>query len=150
MSTLKPFEISYFPGCSMKTSAKENNESLKEFFKKINITLVELPDWSCCGSSSAHCVDSELAHDLATRNLAIAPPDKPLLVSCPSCTLRLKQAHFHTLHDQQLQDRFEEKWGKPFNPNLKIVHYFELLKDIDFNKLGKEIKKPLNGLKFVP
>lgn len=134
----------------MKTSAKENNESLKEFFKKINITLVELPDWSCCGSSSAHCVDSELAHDLATRNLAIAPPDKPLLVSCPSCTLRLKQAHFHTLHDQQLQDRFQEKWGKPFNPNLKIVHYFELLKDIDFHKLGNEIKKPLTGLKFVP
>jgi heterodisulfide reductase subunit B len=150
MKTAKPFEVSYFPGCSMKTSAKENNESLKEFFKKINITLEELPDWSCCGSSSAHCVDSELAHDLATRNLSIAPPDKPLLVSCPSCTLRLKQAHLHTLNDQALQDRFLEKWGKPFNPDLKIIHYFELLKDIDFHKLSKEITKPLTGLKFVP
>ena len=150
MKTDKPIEISYFPGCSMKTSAKENNESLKEFFKKINITLVELPDWNCCGSSSAHCVDSDLAHDLATRNLAIAPSDKPLLVSCPSCTLRLKQAHLHTLHDPELQQRFHEKWGKPFNKDLKIIHYFELLSSMDFHSLSKEIKKPLTGLKFVP
>ena len=150
MSTVKPIEISYFPGCSMKTSAKENNESLKEFFKKINITLVELTDWNCCGSSSAHCVDSDLAHDLATRNLAIAPPDRPLLVSCPSCTLRLKQAHLHTLEDPKLQERFLMKWGRPFNPDLKIIHYFELLKEMDFDKLAKNIKKPLTGLKFVP
>jgi len=150
MSAKKPVEVSYFPGCSMKTSAKENNESLKEFFNKIGIKLVELTDWSCCGSSSAHCVDTDLALDLASRNLAIAPPDKPLLVSCPSCTLRLKQAHLHISEDENLQKRFKDKWGKSFNPDLKVIHYFELLEEMDFSKLAKEIKKPLTGLKFVP
>jgi heterodisulfide reductase subunit B len=134
----------------MKTSAKENNESLKEFFKKIGIKLVELQDWSCCGSSSAHCVDTDLALDLASRNLAIAPSDKPLLVSCPSCTLRLKQAHLHIKEDEKLRDRFRLKWGKPFNAGLKIIHYFELLNTLDFSKLSKEITTPLSGLKFVP
>ena len=32
----------------------------------------ELEDWTCCGASSAHCTDEELAIDLAARNLAIA------------------------------------------------------------------------------
>ena len=150
MSLSEYVEISYFPGCSMKTSAKENNESLKEFFKKIGIKLVELPDWSCCGSSSAHCVDTRLALDLASRNIAIAPPDKPLLVSCPSCTLRLKQAHLHIKEDPSLRERFQSKWGKPFNENLKIIHYFELLEQHDFSKRPQDIKNPLTGLKFVP
>lgn len=143
-------EMSYFPGCSMKTSAKENNESLKEFFRKIGIKLVELTDWSCCGSSSAHCVDSDLALDLASRNLAIAPSSRPLLVSCPSCTLRLKQAQLHIAEDQALQNRFKIKWGRSFNKDLKIIHYFELLEQMDFTKLAKDIPKPLTGLKFVP
>lgn len=133
----------------MKTSAKENNESLKEFFRKIGIKLVELKDWSCCGSSSAHCVDTDLALDLASRNLAISPSDKPLLVACPSCTLRIKEAHLHIKEDENLQERFQEKWGQEFNKDLQIVHYFELLADVDFTQYV-EIPKPLNGLKFVP
>jgi heterodisulfide reductase subunit B len=32
---------------------------------------VELEDWNCCGSSSAHSVDYDLAFDLACRNLSL-------------------------------------------------------------------------------
>lgn len=154
MTVNKLTEISYFPGCSMKTSAKENNESLKVFFKKIGIKLVELPDWSCCGSSSAHSVDTALSVDLASRNISLAPPDRPLLVSCPSCTLRLKQSHLHIKESEELQESYYKKWGKEFNPDLKIIHYFELLEELleesQFNQCAVEIKNPLDGLKFVP
>ena len=34
--------------------------------------LVEIPDWSCCGASSAHMTDSWLAHALPARELALA------------------------------------------------------------------------------
>jgi len=135
----------------MKTSAKENNESLKIFFHKLGIALIELDDWSCCGSSSAHSIDTGLSIDLASRNLSLAPPDRPLLVSCPSCTLRLKQTHLHIQHDEKLQERYFELWGKEFNPDLKIIHYFEFLAQIDSASCKTDIiKKPLNGLKFVP
>lgn len=143
-------EVSYYPGCSMKTTAKENNESLREFFNKIGIKLVELNDWSCCGSSSAHCVDSHLALDLAARNLALAPAGRPLLTACPSCTLRLKHAYIHIANDFPLQKSFEIKWGRPFDRDLNIIHYFELLDQMDLKKLSKDIPKPLTGLKFVP
>ncbi len=47
-------EISYFPGYSLTTSARENNHSLLMFCKQFGGNLVELEGWNCCGSSSAH------------------------------------------------------------------------------------------------
>ena len=69
-------DVSYFPGCSMATTAKENNQSLIESCGKMGIRLNELPDWNCCGSSSAHSIDHQLAFDLACRNLSLAPPGR--------------------------------------------------------------------------
>ena len=70
-------DISYYPGCSLATTAKENNRSLNFLFRHLGYNLVELEDWNCCGSSSAHSVDKDLAFDLASRNLSLAPPDRP-------------------------------------------------------------------------
>jgi len=88
-------DLSYYPGCSLKTTSKENNASLVYLFRYLGYNLVELEDWNCCGSSSAHSVDTGLAFDLACRNLSLAPVDRPLLVACPSCLLRLRQAYLH-------------------------------------------------------
>ena len=81
-------EFSYFPGCSLATSAKENNRSLHKVCKKLGFNLVDLEDWNCCGSSSTHSINSELAFHFACRNLSLAPAGRPLLVACPSCMLR--------------------------------------------------------------
>ena len=91
-------DLTYYPGCSLATTAKENNISLIYLFKHLGFNLVELEDWNCCGSSSAHSINTGLAFDLACRNLFLAPPGRPLLVACPSCLLRLRHAH-HTLTD---------------------------------------------------
>ena len=72
--------FSYFPGCSMATTAKENNASLIKLTGDLGITITELEDWNCCGSSSAHSIDEQMADRLAMRNLSLAPSDRPLLV----------------------------------------------------------------------
>jgi len=53
MSDTNSADFSYFPGCSLATTAKESNQSLIECCRKMGINLVELADWNCCGSSSA-------------------------------------------------------------------------------------------------
>jgi heterodisulfide reductase subunit B len=128
-------EVSYFPGCSLATTAKENNQSLIESCRKMGIQLVELPDWNCCGSSSAHSIDHRLAFDLACRNLALAPPGRSLVAACPSCTLRLKHAQHLLKNDPALQERFLRTWGRPFDPYLRIRHFFGLLAEVDFERL---------------
>jgi heterodisulfide reductase subunit B len=148
MNTLT--DISYFPGCSLATSARENNLSLLELCKNIGVNLIELEDWNCCGSSSAHRIDSTLAFNLASRNLSLAPPDRPLLIACPGCILRLRETHLHLTHDEAARDSYEKQWGRPFNPQLQILHFFELLSNTDVIRFSRDRNRGLEDLTFVP
>jgi heterodisulfide reductase subunit B len=141
---------SYFPGCSLVTSAKENNESMVAFLDAFGIRLEELVDWNCCGSSSAHSLDNELALDLACRNLSLAPETRPLLVACPSCYLRLKGAHNSLNQDIAAQKHYENKWKRPHHSDLQIVHFFELLHDISQTAAFQNKLKKLAGLRIAP
>lgn len=143
-------ELTYFPGCSLATTAKESNQSLIECCLKMGIHLIEVPDWNCCGSSSAHSIDHELAFDLASRNLSLAPTGRPLVAACPSCTLHLKQAQHRLTRDEGARKRYEKLWGRPYDPELKVRHFFGPLAEV-----GPERLEALNGrakldLSFVP
>lgn len=142
-------DLSYYPGCSLATTARENNDSLILVFEHLGYNLIELKDWNCCGSSSAHSINHEMAFDLATRNLSLANPDRPLLVACPSCLLRLRHAQLQLENDAGARARYESKWGKPYNPELKIVHFFELLDATDLPAFSEGRRKRLEGIHFV-
>ena len=128
-------DVSYFPGCSLATTAKENNQSLIECCRKMGIHMIELADWNCCGSSSAHSINHDLAFDLACRNLSLAPPDRPLVTACPSCTLRLKHAQHRLKNDEAARERYRRLWGRAFDPDLTIRHFFGLLAQVDLEGL---------------
>ena len=147
---MKETELSYFPGCSLATTAKENNASLKRFLGQFGIRLAEVPDWNCCGSSSTHSINSDLALSLAARNLYLAPPDKPLLVACPGCYLRLRQAKLELEREPGEQARYEETFGRPFHPELKLLHFFELLVELEAAGKFKGLGDRLNRLKIAP
>lgn len=141
---------SYFPGCSLATSAKENNESMIAFLNAFGIQLKELRDWNCCGSSSAHSLDNELAFDLACRNLSLTPESRPLLVACPSCYLRLKGTHLNLNQDINNQKRYQEKWDHPHHSKLQIVSFFELLHAISQTVTFQDKIIKLTGLRMAP
>jgi heterodisulfide reductase subunit B len=149
MAEYEGIEFSYFPGCSMATSAKESNLSLMEVSGRLGLNLIELEDWNCCGSSSAHSLDQNLAFHLASRNLSLAHPERPLMVMCPTCLHRHQLAHKRIREDPVLRAQEEKRWGRPINPELKIFHFFEVLKKVEPSRLGKAIVQKLNGLKFV-
>ena len=139
-------DLSYFPGCSLATTAKENNQSMKDVCLHLGYRLIELDDWNCCGSSSAHSINHDLAFHLACRNLSLAPPGRPLVVACPSCILRLRQAHHRLKSDAAARTDYQQRWGRPPNEELKIIHFFELLD-------GRHQRLPdgrLNDLKIAP
>ena len=57
----------------------------------LGVELCELPDWNCCGASSAHVTDESLAHSLVARNLAIAEKQgMDVVVPCAACYSRFK------------------------------------------------------------
>lgn len=141
---------SYFPGCSLATTAKENNASLYHFAETLGIRLVELEDWNCCGSSSAHSIDSTLADQLAMRNLSLAPEGRPLLIACPSCNLRLQQAQIKLTQDPAARQSYRTLFGRPADPDLEIIHFFDLLDGIDASRIARQQNHCLTRLKIAP
>ncbi len=143
-------QLSYFPGCSLATTAKENNASLNSFLRYFDIRLNEIDDWNCCGSSSAHSVDSNLALALASRNLFLAPKNKPVLIACPGCYLRLGTAKLELKQDIEKRNKLEQHFNQKFNQDLKLLHFFELLVNMSKAGLFENLKGRLNGLKIAP
>ncbi len=155
MSNSPVMRLSYFPGCSLATTARESNQSLIRACQLMGLELVELADWNCCGSSSAHSLDQELGLALAARNLALAPPDRPLLIMCPGCFKNLFSAHVYLKRSPDMRRAQERKWGAPISPDLEIVNFLEILRF--FQRLEQaglhlriEKKKDLAGLKIAP
>ncbi len=142
-------DVSYFPGCSLVTTAHENNQSLAESFQKLGINLIELEDWNCCGSSSAHSIDSELFYNLTSRIFSLVPPGRPLLAPCPSCILRLRETVHHMKHDETARQKFEDEYQKPFNTKIEIFNTVEMLDQMYQSGQFRNMPQRLKGLKFV-
>lgn len=143
-------ELSYFPGCSLATTAKENNASLKHFLAYFDIRIHEIDDWNCCGSSSAHSIDADLALVLASRNLFLAPENRPLLIACPGCYLRLATARLDLQADIRKRARLEQHFNQPYPSTLALVHFFELLAAMSRDGRFDNLQGRLNGLKIAP
>lgn len=136
--------ISYYPGCSLHGTAGEYDDSIRGVSNLLDIQLHELEDWTCCGASSAHCTDEELAIDLAARNLAIAEKsDRELLVPCVACYSRFKCAEKESKeHPEKIH--FSYRGNVPIRYALDFFCEGPILEEIK-----KKIRKPLSGLKVV-
>ena len=108
----KLLDVSYFPGCSLESSARESNLALLESAKLLGLNLIELEDWNCCGASSAKVLDKDIAYSLAARNLSLAPPDRPLTATCPVCLSRLREAQQHLREDPEARQLEERHWRR--------------------------------------
>ena len=139
--------FSFFPGCSLKASGHENTLSLRNFCDQVNIDLIELDDWNCCGSSSAHSIDAGAADRLPMRNIALAPRGQPLLIACPSCLIRTKTIYLKIKKDPELKETYEKLWETPFDDDLEIIHFFDLFDRIRVQDFIKDAASRLKGLK---
>jgi len=143
-------KFSFFPGCSLKASGHENTMSLLKFCDRVNIDLIELEDWNCCGSSSAHSVDSEVAKNLPMRNISLAPKGIPLMIVCPSCLIRIKSMYLKIKKDKNLRKEYENLWEKPFDDELEIIHFFEIFNRINLEDYNDHPEEKLKKLKVAP
>ncbi len=110
-------KLSYYPGCSLQGTALDYDTSVKEVCQALGIELVEIPDWNCCGASSAHMTDHEIGMRLPMRNLLIAQNDgNDILVPCAACFQRLKAVDKAMREDPKFWDLKE--WA----PNFDIIH----------------------------
>ncbi|MBI4495471.1 MAG: CoB--CoM heterodisulfide reductase iron-sulfur subunit B family protein [Deltaproteobacteria bacterium] len=128
-------KLSYYPGCALHGTALEYDESTRAVAGLLDLELCELPDWNCCGASSAHAVDGELARRLMARNLKIVGEQgMDLVIPCAACYGRFKAA---------------EKEA-PSPPGQRVLNLVELLASPECReKIQARPRRSLSGLKVV-
>ncbi len=85
-------KLTYFPGCSAHGTSEEFDHTLKLVMKSLDVVMEEIPDWNCCGATSAHVMTENLALALPLRNLVLAEKleNKTMGIACASCYSRMK------------------------------------------------------------
>jgi len=149
-------EISYYPGCTVKTKGKGFEESAVAALDALGVKLVELPNWNCCGTVFSLATDDLVHHLAPLRNLIRVKEQGANRVTtlCAMCYNTLKRANLLIREDADRQDKisnFMDDEQTKYSGEVEILHLLEFLRDeIGYEALKKKITRPLNGLKVVP
>ena len=77
---------SYYPGCTLRTKAKDLDTYARKSAEALGFTLEELQDWQCCGAVYPMATDEIATKLSAVRALAGAKAQKkPLVTLCSAC-----------------------------------------------------------------
>lgn len=145
--------FSYFPGCTLRTKAKELDRYARISAEALGFTLEEIPDWQCCGGVYP-MAKNEIASKLSSvRALASAKQKGQALVTlCSACHNVIKQVNndMKTDSDIVLKANNYLKLDEPYQGETEVLHYLEVLRDkIGFDNLKAAVKNPLTGKKIA-
>ena len=148
-------KLLYFPGCTLKTSAKNLEKSAFAIMKALGHELVEMDDWTCCGVVSSLSDDDLMRHLAPLRNLIHVEDqgENRVVVLCDMCCNTLKQTNLRVKEkpdDLETLNLFMDR-ENDYRGTVKVQHFLEFLRDdVGFNVLKKMVKKPLKNLKIMP
>ena len=145
-------KVSYFPGCTLKTKAKELDKYARKCAEVLGVTLEEIPNWQCCGGVFTTSKD-EIATKLSSvRALEYAKSvDQPLVSVCSACHNVLKQTNYQIQNDEGFDFRVNQ-YIKPdcYHGETEVLHYLELLRDkVGFDTIKEKVVNPLTGKKIA-
>jgi heterodisulfide reductase subunit B len=145
----------YFPGCSAESTALGLGLSTRAIAAPLDIELIEIEDWNCCGSTPYGSLEGEEAIVVAARNLALAEKSGfDLVTPCSSCYVTLAGANQHLQEHPKMLTRVNKALavaGLEYKGSLKVRHLVDVLyNDITPEFIASRVKFGLNGLRVAP
>lgn len=137
-------KVGFFPGCSLEGSSREYNESLHAIAPLLEIELVEVPDWNCCGATAAHTLNHKLALALPARILALAERAAlaELLVPCSACYSRLAMTRHELRGNDDLRQEIERIIEMPYTGRTRVLSVLDVLGRSAADGLKDKVQKP--------
>lgn len=145
--------LTYYPGCSLKTSSRFYEESFKAVFASLGIAYRELEDWSCCGASAAPTIDELLGHALAGRNLALAEREGDhFFAPCSACYNRSLIANARIREDKELREKINAMlYPLQCTGSVEVKNIIEVLHDhAGIEMIAQRIAYDLSSIRVVP
>ncbi|SMB96484.1 heterodisulfide reductase subunit B [Desulfonispora thiosulfatigenes DSM 11270] len=144
-------KYAYYPGCSLKATGIEYDMSTKKVCEALGIDLWEIPDWNCCGASSAHLTNHLLALALPARNLAIAEKEGlDVAISCAACYARCKTSEVAAKESKEMAKTISEVIERPYEAKNTVRSLVDIVNnDLGLDKVKAMVSNPLKDLKAV-
>ena len=129
----------------------EYDISMRVTFEKLGLALHDIPEWFCCGASSAHMTDASLSDALAAKNLALASHiADQIVVPCAACFHRLGTTNYKLKDDEEFCATINEQIKGQYQGNAQVIHPLQVIAEkFDKDQLSEMLIKPLSGLKVA-
>ncbi len=153
--------IPFFPGCTLKTAARNFEESALAAAREMEIELIEIPRWNCCGTVFSLTSDDLIHHVAPIRILVrvqemneedLVDNEYRLVTLCSMCFNTLKRSNNRVRENPEdlrkindFMDREQDYQGK-----VEVQHFLELLREGGFGKIREKVRTSLEGVKVFP
>lgn len=148
-------QLAYYPGCTLKTKARNLEEPAVASLEALGFRLEEIDRWNCCGAVYS-LADDDLIHQVApVRNLIRVREQgrDRVVILCSFCFNALKRANLLMQGDAEKRNTLNTFMDEEpdYSGEVKVLHLLEVLRDdIGWEALAQKVKQPLRGLKLAP
>lgn len=145
-------KYSYYPGCTLKTKAKDLDAYARACAETLGFELEELDNWQCCGGVYPLGTD-EIATKLSSVRALNEAKEKQqdLVTLCSACHHVIKRVNDDMKHVEDIRTRANNymKLKEPYAGETTVLHYLEVLRDrVGFDEVKKKVVNPLTGRKI--
>ena len=140
----------YYPGCSLHSTALEYDLSTRAACRALDIELIELEDWNCCGASSVHGLYSrDTALALPARNVLLGQKERlDMAIPCADCFYHSAAADERLRADPDFRSRLEELLGLEYRGEGRPRTLLDILgTDLPAERLASRVVRLLEGLR---
>jgi heterodisulfide reductase subunit B len=139
--------VSYFPGCTLRTTGKGFDNAVRASCAAVGLELVELAEWNCCGATYPLIIDNLL--DLAApAHILVSARDEGSTVTtaCTTCYNVIKRTnHFIREHEEE-RERIEAFIEAEYSGEVEVKDIVHLLRD---DAVRQKVQKPLKDLRVA-
>ena len=143
--------FSYYPGCTLRTKAKDLDAYARKCAEVLGVELVEPENWQCCGAVYPLAKDEIATRLSAVRTLYdAADKERNVLTVCSACHNVLKQCDYDLKNDADFAAKAAAYSELGEYQGTQVVHYLEMLRDtVGFDTIKEKVVNPLTGKKIA-
>ena len=145
-------KYSYFPGCTLRTKARDLDAYARVSARALGFELEEIDNWQCCGGVYPLGSD-EIATKLSSVRALNQAKEKgqDLVTLCSACHHVIKRVNDYMKNVEDIRTRANNymKLEEPYAGETEVLHFLEVLRDrVGFDELKKKVVSPLKGKKI--
>lgn len=145
-------KYSYFPGCTLRTKARDLDAYARVSARALGFELEEIDNWQCCGGVYPLGSD-EIATKLSSVRALNQAKEKgqDLVTLCSACHHVIKRVNDDMKNVEDIRTRANNymKLEEPYAGETEVLHFLEVLRDrVGFDELKKKVVNPLKGKKI--